>query len=114
MLIHIHQLKVVCIVGCLPEERVQAQELFFDISYSVDAPKHDHIEAAVDYTKVAELVEKRAVEGKFQLLEHVAKSISEAILEQFLAIHSVCIKVIKPKALAAAHSSSVEYKKDRK
>ncbi|HXF29270.1 MAG TPA: dihydroneopterin aldolase [Chlamydiales bacterium] len=114
MLVHIHQLKVICIIGCLPEERLQPQELLFDIYYSAHPPKKDHVGEVVDYTQVAECVRKVAEQGQFQLLEVLVDHVTDALLEEFVAMNTVSVKAIKSRAILSATFCAVKDDKERK
>lgn len=84
-------------VGVPDEERAHPQRILIDLALGLDlkeAGRRDRVEATVDYAKVAEEV-KRLVESRsFHLVEAIAESVAELILNRF-KVAEVCVKVRK-------------------
>jgi dihydroneopterin aldolase len=108
MRVGIKDLQVLCIIGCLPEERENPQVLLTDLSLELPPPSKDALSETVDYTKVAKLIEDTARQGRFFLLETLASEIAKNLLNQFLQITSLKITIKKPKAIKNAAYSFVE------
>ncbi len=109
------KLRVDCIIGILPHERVQEQTLFVDIKVRHDFSaciKDDHIDATIDYVRMAELVTETAVTGKYGLIETYAAAVIERLFETF-PISWAWIHIEKPVALPAAACSMVELERTR-
>ena len=107
--IGISDLEVSCIIGCLEEERKKERKIFLDIAYKIKQQKmEDHVDSSVDYEKVCNTAIQIAKEGKFHLLETLAKKIAEEVLQKFLLVLEVSVKVKKPKALQQAEFCYVE------
>jgi len=82
--IQLRGLRVVCIVGVLPEERERPQPLELDIDIFADlsaAGDSDELEDTVDYGAVTEAVSEICLGAKAQLLERVAQLVAEYLLE---------------------------------
>jgi len=107
--IGISDLEVSCIIGCLDEERKNERKIFLDIAYKIKQQKmEDHVASSVDYERVCDMAIQIAKEGKFHLLETLAKKIAEEILHKFSLIYEVYVKVKKPKALQHSDFCFVE------
>ena len=77
--IKLRGLRVVCVVGVLPEERERAQPLEVDVDLYADlleAGKSDLLADTVDYGAVTELVERLCTETRAELLERLAHLIA--------------------------------------
>ena len=74
--ISVEGLRIHCIVGIHPEERIQTQDLFVDCFLDYDfknAASSDKIEHTIDYTAVAALLTDLAVTEKYELIETFAE-----------------------------------------
>ena len=108
-------LKVICIIGILPDERVHPQEIIVDIKVECDftkCAKTDGIDDAIDYVAMAERATTIAVEGRFHLLECYATHVINSFFEE-LPISWASIKVEKPAAIKNARCSMVELERRR-
>ena len=81
--IHLREVKVRCVLGVYPEERVRVRDVILNLSLECDtwaAAKSDRLEDALNY----ELVEADAIsiaeQGRFQLIETLAERVAEACL----------------------------------
>lgn len=104
----LHNCLFTTVIGINEEERKTSRALYLDIELFTDisdAAQKDHIDATVSYTHVHESV-KQLIEGKkWDLIEAVAESTAQTILEQF-PLKGVFVRVRKPSAL---HDRNVEY-----
>ncbi|MDP4086992.1 MAG: dihydroneopterin aldolase [Bacillota bacterium] len=96
--------------GVFPEETRLGQRFIVDLIVSLDLKKAgetDNLKDSVNYGELYKLCED-IVEGcPFKLLEAVAETISQRILEKFLLISEVTVKVIKPDPPIPGHYQSV-------
>ena len=92
--------------GVLEEEREKGQAFWYDIELEVgEWGTNDRIEDAVDYRLVVEAV--REVNGRrFELLEALASSIAETLIERF-AVARVKVRVRKKPAGLPVEFSAV-------
>ena len=95
--------------GVNPEERSQGQKFVVDVVIDCSlakAAESDRVEDTVNYSEVFRIV-KSIVEGKpYNLLETVAKNISDKILLNY-DIHSVSVTIKKPEV--RIHESNLDY-----
>ena len=105
----INRLKVKCIIGCNPEERVNEQDLFISVDMNADTRKagaSDNLDDTVNYSAVAKQVAAIAIDGKFKLIEALAHGIAEHCLRD-PRITSVTVTIEKPAALRMADAAIV-------
>lgn len=84
--VFIKHLKVDCIVGILPHERVTKQELIADIEMEHDlkaCAKSGDLSLSINYAETAKLVSDYIQERKAELLETLAEELCELILKSF-------------------------------
>jgi dihydroneopterin aldolase len=82
--------------GVEEDERRDGQRFLFDVALDVgDAGSSDRIEDAVDYRDVAAVVREVSDATQFRLLEALAASVADALLERF-PIESAQVRVRKP------------------
>ncbi len=109
--IQLRGLRVVCIVGVLPEERERPQPLELDIDIYADlsaAGKSDELDDTVDYGSVAKTVEEICLGVKAQLLERLAELVAERLLElDGVVTVEVTVKKIRPPVPSDLHFSAV-------
>lgn len=108
--ISIDRLKVSCIIGCNPEERVQEQNLFITVDMQTDtrpAGLTDDLAETVNYSSVAKAVAAIAVNGKFKLIEALAHNIAEHCLND-KRINSVTVTIEKPAAIKLADAAVIK------
>lgn len=100
-LIGLEELRISCIIGELPYEREQTQEIVLSFRVTTDfaaASKQDNIEDALDYTLLAKAAEEVAQNGQFRLLETLAWHILEIFVSQF-RVSWAWVRIRKPSAL---------------
>lgn len=104
-IIHVHALRVSCIVGILPHEREVEQTLEIDIDARCDverAAATDAIEHALDYTRLAAVAQAHLVTGRYGLLEAAAAGLSAELRRAFPDIEALRVRLRKPGALGNA------------
>ena len=98
--IQLRGLRVVCIVGVLPEERERPQPIELDIDIYTDlsiAGKSDDLADTVDYGAVAETATEICLSSQAQLLEHLAQRIADQLLLLTpVSAVDITIKKIRP------------------
>jgi 7,8-dihydroneopterin aldolase/epimerase/oxygenase len=103
--------------GVLQEENKIGQRFIVDLTLSMDlskAGKSDVLEDTVNYADVYHLC-KEIVEGKpRKLIEFVAETICQSILESFPLIQECQIKLIKPDPPIPGHYQSVSVELTRR
>lgn len=98
MKVGIKDLKVGCIIGCLPEEEEAEQEILFDIEVEVPVPKDDRLENTLCYLLLKEYIESVAKRTRYHLIETLAHETASYILRH-LDVSNVHVTVKKPTAV---------------
>lgn len=87
--------------GVLEEENRLGQKFIVDIELFLDLSEsgiRDDLNKSVSYADVFKVV-KRIVEGKpFKLIEALAEAISSSILNDFLLVEGIKVRIRKPEA----------------
>lgn len=112
----VRDLRVVCIVGILPHERCNEQEIFVDVEMEHDfeaAARSEDVSTTVDYAAVSNVMTDWIREKKFQLIETMAVLGCDLVLDRWPGVSRVKIKVKKPHAVEAARYTAVEFDKER-
>jgi 7,8-dihydroneopterin aldolase/epimerase/oxygenase len=115
-IIGFQDLKVNCIIGINPEERLQEQEIFIDLQVESDFSKvsiTDDLSEAINYVTLSEFCADFAITGKYNMIESLAHDLLQRLQYKF---HLAWIKIIikKPKALKNASFSFVELEHGRR
>ena len=87
--------------GVLEEENQLGQKFFIDAELKADlqsAGKSDDVEKAVNYAEVYELIKTICENEEYNLIEALAETIAQEILNEFELVLEVTIKVKKPEA----------------
>lgn len=103
--ISIVDLKIQCIIGINPEERIKEKIIYLDIELDTDfsqAIETESIEHTIDYVLVSNLLKNFIREKKFQLIETLAERSCELLHKHWSNIKRCRIKVKKPDALKEA------------
>lgn len=103
-------LRIDCIIGVYPEERIKEQVIYVDLKVRFDISKcvmSDSFSDTVDYIQLARLCRELAVAKNFQLLESYAHYVLKEIFAKF-PVTSAWIKVRKPAALPESNGAIVE------
>ena len=110
--IQLRGLRVVCIVGVLPEERERPQPIELDIDIYTDlsiAGKSDDLADTVDYGAAAESVSEICLSSQAQLLEHLAQRIADQLLLLTpVSAVAITIKKIRPPIPVDINSTAVQ------
>jgi len=113
--IHLHDLRVACLIGARPEERSRKQEIGIDVCLHLDlevAGRSDRLEDTVDYGFLAGEITAMAESSSFQLLERLAEEVAALALAH-PKVERVEVKVAKPRALPRGRAAAVEIVRDR-
>ncbi len=95
--IHIHDISCQACVGVPQQERETPQQVFVDLTLSLDlesAAQTDRVESTVDYQEIVEMVDHAISEGSFQLLEALTAHVCQSLLTD-TRIKTVLVKVRK-------------------
>jgi len=114
--IGLQNLRIDCIVGIYPHERVEIQPLFVDIEVDHDfdaAAAAEHVDTTVDYDHLAALLTDLATERQYQLIETFATEALTGILGRWSNVRAARIEIRKPKAVPAADASFVRLAAER-
>ena len=87
--------------GCSEEERRHLQPFIVDAELILDlykAGKSDNLNDTVDYVQVFDEIRKIVTGTPKNLIEAVAESIAQSLLENFVQIESLKITIHKPRA----------------
>ena len=110
-------LRVVGVVGVLPEERERAQPLELDIDIYADlsaAGTSDELQDTVDYGSVAQMIEEICLGAKVQLLERLAQLVAGHLLElDGVSTVEVTVKKIRPPVPSDLNFSAVRVTRHR-
>ena len=87
--------------GVQAEEQLAKQRFEVDVSMDVDfeeAAREDDLRKTVDYAKVYDFVEELILSNRFRLLERIAWTIAQRILEEFpIALYvEVSVRKVNP------------------
>ena len=96
-------LRLNCIIGCNPEERLRPQPILVSFTIATDfrAASHpDDLKLTIDYHALANDLRAFAEASRFQLIETLAERIAERILAFSPYALSTTVRVAKPEALA--------------
>ncbi len=94
-------LKIYAYHGVNPEEKIQGQEFILDITCKLDLSKPcrtDCVDDTVSYAHIVKLVQKVFKKEKYDLIEKVAQTTADAILNSFPSVEKVKIELKKPQA----------------
>lgn len=109
--IELRGLRVMCIVGVLPEEREREQPLEIDVDLYADlstAGRTDQLADTVNYGEVTEQVERLCIDARAELLERLAHLVASelAALDGAIAAR-VAVRKLRPPVPNDLSSSAV-------
>ena len=113
--LNLNKMEFMACHGALDEEKVQPQKFIVDLKIETDKIVHagvtDDLNDTLNYVRVFELVRQIMMEEQYQLIETLAKQISERVLSLDSACMSVDTKVTKvhPPIHGFTGSVSCEY-----
>jgi D-erythro-7,8-dihydroneopterin triphosphate epimerase len=108
--IHIRDLKFRCLIGTLPEERIEKQDVVVNVTIWADlraACRTDRIEDTVDYKAIKKEILAMGEQSQFNLIEALAQRIADLCLKDG-RIRQVRVCVEKPAALRFARTVAVD------
>jgi dihydroneopterin aldolase len=113
--IFIRDLRVPCIIGINPRERVEPQDVVINIRMDCDlaaACASDAIEDTVNYKTLKDELTAFCSQSSFFLIERLADEIASRCL-WLDRVRRVTVSVDKPGALTGARSVAVEVERSR-
>lgn len=87
--------------GVLPEERTEGQYFIIDVELYTDlflAGNSDNLDHTVSYAAVYEDIKDITLKNKFMLIERLAETIAQSILDKYKNVEKIKILVKKPQA----------------
>jgi len=81
--------------GAMPEEHERDQPFLFDLELELPEPPADRLEETVDYREVVELVREVSASRELQLLETLAATVADALMQRF-PLERARVRVRKP------------------
>lgn len=81
--------------GALEEERESLQPFLYDVTLELDEPASDALVHTVDYREVVSLIREVSRSRRFQLLEALAGTLADTLMERFPAV-AATVRVRKP------------------
>ena len=114
--IFIRDLRLRTIIGVHDRERARPQEILLNLELDTDLTSTSHsdaLEDGVDYQALAEQVARHVEASRYRLLERLADSVAQLVLEGFPAVDAVVVRADKPGALPVAQSVAVEIRRAR-
>ena len=82
--------------GALEAEREGLQPFLYDVELELEEPASDDLVQTADYREVVALIRDVSLSRQFHLLESLAETLADALLERFPA-RSVYVRVRKPR-----------------
>lgn len=107
--------RISCIIGVLPHERTQEQDIYVDIKVRtsfLSCIQSDHIQDTINYVDLAQWATELAQERKYALLETFAHEFLDRALAD-KRIEWGWIRIKKPSALVSAEYTFVELERSR-
>lgn len=95
-------LQVQTIIGDLPIERENLQELSVDLRATVDLQKiseTDELDSTVNYIEMADLFYEIADEGRYQMIETLALRYAQQLFSRFSLVEEAYVRINKPGSL---------------
>ena len=106
----INNLTVDAILGILPKERIQTQQVVINLTIFTDtqpAAKSQNIADTLNYAELASQAAQLTVEGEYLLIESLVEDLAALTLDHPTA-KAVTVRVEKPQAVRDARSVGVE------
>jgi 7,8-dihydroneopterin aldolase/epimerase/oxygenase len=100
--IFIEDLRFQCIIGILPHERTEPQELRIELQFQYDfatASAQDSAEFIIDYAQIRVFIIEFCQKAQFQLLETLVMQLCQQLLQKYKTMTYVAVKAAKPEAL---------------
>ena len=103
-------------LGVYDFEKEAVQKISVDVELGLDlsaAAMEDRVAATVDYSRVYASIEEVSKRRKYHLIESLAHEICERLLEEFVAVEHVRIRLRKRNLPFDAHLECVEVELER-
>ena len=104
------------IIGVHDWERAVRQDLLLNLELEVDlhaAAASDDLVDGVDYRALTKDVIDHVEESRFRLVEALAGSVADVVLDRFPRVAAITVRVDKPGALRYARSVAVQMRRER-
>ena len=108
--IYIQDLKAHGIIGTLPHEKTDPQELIINAAIQIDIrlpAQSDQLSDAVDYSKIYTRIITMVQDNQSELIESLINQIALSLFQHF-PIHQLTIRIDKPQALTHCRSVGIE------
>lgn len=107
----INNLRVSCILGMLPKERISPQTVVFNVElytdFSAVAVSND-IKDTINYAEVAELIEQTSIDIKAEMVEFLAAKIIEKLQAKYSsALFGLKMEILKPEIMPNTSSVGI-------
>ncbi len=115
MTIELEDIRVNCILGDLPEERIAAQSIRVDLTLSLESSSvlSDNLSDTVDYAEVVSRVQAVLQKGCCRLLERAAALVLEEVFRTDSRIQSAHVQVTKFNSIPGLSQARVILEKTR-
>jgi dihydroneopterin aldolase len=103
-------------LGVTAWEKKGVQKISVDVDLFLDltaAAREDRIGAAVDYQEACAVIQETATSKKYHLIEALAHSILQALLDRFPRLQKVAVRLRKVSLPFDAHLECVEVELER-
>ena len=116
--IHLEKVQAFCRLGIYENERIRGQAVIVDLIVGIelrDACNGDKMEDSISYVSLSHAIQDVAKSKEFNLIEHLCKSITDKLFNDFNVINYIDIKIHKPVINAEGFhgNASVRLKIDR-
>jgi len=108
MTIRIRELRFETIIGLLPHERTQEQEVVVELSLGYEYRKGEYL----DYARITRQIKSHLREEKYELLEEALLGLERTLREAYPSIRTFTCRITKPHILPDAEVS-LSYHSDR-
>lgn len=117
--LYINGLRIFAYHGVNPEEKSQGQPFLLDIRLKADlsaAKESDRLSDTINYAAVRKTVQRAFTDGSYDLIEHAAKQVCDAVLKEYPEVWKIRLRLKKPEAPMNAEFDyvAVEIKEKRK
>lgn len=99
--IGISDLRVICVIGCMPHEKLVVQEILFDIEVTpndAERPEGDKLRETVNYFNIRDHAEKLAKKNTYHLIESLAHDLCDLLMNK-MEISTVKVTIKKPSGI---------------
>lgn len=98
------------VVGFFDYEREMVQDLIVDMRVTIDlelVAQDDHLDATVDYVKLADLVDDEVRTGQYYALDSLAVATLQRTFDTYPEVEAASIRIHKPLAIPEADSGGI-------